>query len=562
MKLKVMGMAIDNDFPGKKFIYYFIVTICFLLLISHVALNFQDTADKIGSIEDSVLVFNDNWLVKARDKTNKKNIITADLSDRSIIMTQMTKKIPDMENIDTMVIYGRFDSISVYIANKLIYTFGENESFFYKNNYGTSWVSLPIKEEYKGENISIFFPENSPYLNSIDDIFLGEKSIVFYSLIRKYTPILAIGITTLACAWFNFIMYFVLRAGKEKNTMQLYVAATLFCLGIWVIFSTALPYMIFNNRSFVTNTWNIALYSTFIPMALYMSKADKRVKNSKMEYFVVVFSILAIIVFSLKLFGIYSFREIAFDKFYILVIYLLLIIFLSGTYLYENNKLIPFSTMIILFLLIIVSSEIIYFLKYGRPFMYSLLLGVVFFSIYMTQKAISSSISKLSEYERAKYYELLSTEDVMTGFKNQNAYLTEIKDLKNIDASGVFVAFVDMNNLKKLNDKYGHSIGDEAIVECIRSIYEAFDGEGSFYRIGGDEFLVIGRERSGEDLDRIRSKLDEILKTKSEKNGYEIGLALGYAFFDNKLDATIMDTIDRADKNMYVKKKEMKEEKN
>ena len=57
------------------------------------------------------------------------------------------------------------------------------------------------------------------------------------------------------------------------------------------------------------------------------------------------------------------------------------------------------------------------------------------------------------------------------------------------------IVYLDVNGLKDINDLRGHAFGDKVLVECARRMRETFDGA-DFYRIGGDEFVIICREWS------------------------------------------------------------------
>ena len=59
------------------------------------------------------------------------------------------------------------------------------------------------------------------------------------------------------------------------------------------------------------------------------------------------------------------------------------------------------------------------------------------------------------------------------------------------------IVYLDVNGLKDINDLRGHAFGDKVLVECARRMRETFDGA-DFYRIGGDEFVIICREWSKE----------------------------------------------------------------
>lgn len=83
----------------------------------------------------------------------------------------------------------------------------------------------------------------------------------------------------------------------------------------------------------------------------------------------------------------------------------------------------------------------------------------------------------------------LSYYDRLTSFYNRNRYIEDTKDLSSTEVS-VGIVYLDVNGLKDINDQRGHAYGDEVLAECARRMKRAFPGA-NFYRIGGDEFVII-----------------------------------------------------------------------
>lgn len=83
----------------------------------------------------------------------------------------------------------------------------------------------------------------------------------------------------------------------------------------------------------------------------------------------------------------------------------------------------------------------------------------------------------------------LSYYDTLTAFYNRNRYMQDAAALAGYQ--GPFgIVYLDVNGLKDINDKLGHAAGDEALVECARQMRAAFQNA-DFYRIGGDEFVIL-----------------------------------------------------------------------
>lgn len=83
----------------------------------------------------------------------------------------------------------------------------------------------------------------------------------------------------------------------------------------------------------------------------------------------------------------------------------------------------------------------------------------------------------------------LSYHDELTGLLNRNCYINDVDRLQGGDGS-LGVVYVDVNNLKVVNDRYGHGSGDDMLRACARAMARSF-ADARTYRVGGDEFVSI-----------------------------------------------------------------------
>jgi len=116
----------------------------------------------------------------------------------------------------------------------------------------------------------------------------------------------------------------------------------------------------------------------------------------------------------------------------------------------------------------------------------------------------------------------------------------------------------DLNGLKGINDQLGHEAGDAFIVDAANAIKNAFGAEHA-YRIGGDEFIVVGENISKDVLEQAFRKMDEsVLEINGEERHRTVPLAVskGAAFYDAGKDAAYKDVFKRADDAMYHNKSE------
>ena len=159
----------------------------------------------------------------------------------------------------------------------------------------------------------------------------------------------------------------------------------------------------------------------------------------------------------------------------------------------------------------------------------------------------------------------LATRDALTGIRNKTAYDNQIRLLQESFNSGNHefgFVMVDLNNLKTINDSYGHDKGDIAIKKCCRLICETFT-HSPVFRIGGDEFVIVLRESDYRNIDVLLTQFKKkvsILKDNIRLQPWErVSAAIGYALYDDEQDTSVQSVLARADQEMYKKKKKMKQ---
>lgn len=149
--------------------------------------------------------------------------------------------------------------------------------------------------------------------------------------------------------------------------------------------------------------------------------------------------------------------------------------------------------------------------------------------------------------------------DKMTNLFNNN-YLEDISvisELESLSRSGIYfgIIFVDLNDLKKINDSAGHREGDEYIIGSSKALVEAVSARDTVVRKGGDEFVVILRHITSEYLENIGDTVSERIKLSLSNKG--ISASLGFAL-SSECGNSLVETIKLADQRMYHVKKETK----
>ena len=155
--------------------------------------------------------------------------------------------------------------------------------------------------------------------------------------------------------------------------------------------------------------------------------------------------------------------------------------------------------------------------------------------------------------------------DAMTGVKNKGMFNESMQALneeilsKNGDVEFAIVIF-DLNNLKGINDAYGHARGDIYLQTACRMICKVFT-HSPVFRMGGDEFSVILQRGDYLNREVLWEEFDQrvIDHNQSAKNPWdEINVSKGMAVYNSAIDKIVEQVLTRADDRMYEAKRASK----
>jgi diguanylate cyclase (GGDEF)-like protein/PAS domain S-box-containing protein len=155
--------------------------------------------------------------------------------------------------------------------------------------------------------------------------------------------------------------------------------------------------------------------------------------------------------------------------------------------------------------------------------------------------------------------EYLSTHDTLTGIYNRNFFeiFMERYD-KQIDTS-IAIILCDVDELKYINDNFGHVKGDVILTESAKLLSQLFFKKAIVARVGGDEFAIILKEVDKSLIESHCEMLSKkIIEYSSTNNDLQIEMSIGFAFSEHSI-GKMESLYAEADKNMYLNKRARKE---
>lgn len=175
-------------------------------------------------------------------------------------------------------------------------------------------------------------------------------------------------------------------------------------------------------------------------------------------------------------------------------------------------------------------------------------------------RALRYAVERQQMNEKLK---TLTLEDELTGLYNQRGFYAlahEYAALARRSNQGMLMMFIDLDGLKAINDKHGHTEGSRSIVAAAAVLERTFRDTDLIARFGGDEFAVLMLESDDQTIEIVKERLNANLTRHNTqmRRGYDLAMSIGFARYDPKNPKAIEDLMKEADLNMYSEKRRRK----
>lgn len=166
---------------------------------------------------------------------------------------------------------------------------------------------------------------------------------------------------------------------------------------------------------------------------------------------------------------------------------------------------------------------------------------------------LSSIFSKIKKRtDKFKDTEILSITDPLTGLYNRRKLEEDFKNLPSY-CKNIYLAIIDLDNFKSINDKYGHITGDEVLSYIGSSGYQLNDEKVTVYRFGGEEFVVLFLDfNSKECLSILNDWREQVSQKQWREKELQLTFSAGIALWQNDSLDSLMN---RADQALYEAKR-------
>lgn len=493
---------------------------------------------------------------------------TSEPDENGIYTIEYRNVLPDIENGgEVLMFYIYHGDVSAYADETLLYRLEMNrEAAYFPVVVGDTWNCFHIPQEYEGEEIRIVVETKyASYLEYVPEFYFGDRLNVIREEFQRALlsvilciVIFVVGIIILVYSW-------LVAKYQYDNYDMMYLGTFAIQMSIWFLINMPVFNMVLDWASISTNLSYLILGTVTVPLILF----EKRIMDKRygpacncLCIFAVVVQVICVI---LQLTGIRDLKQTLICTHVVFVISIIGLI----TMLVLNLKQIGFQNFTtmnrinILFGMVTAVGVAVDLAHYyldsssGKNYEFTKLAFLVYI-IALSYFSIRETIQLMKKGKDAQKFEKMAHMDELTGVYNRMACNEDMREL-DLEKRSYTVFMFDLNNLKKCNDTMGHECGDRYIVNCAQYIKEVFRDVGKCYRIGGDEFCVIGEAVSEDVIAACYRALSEKTSLYNAKHPLvDMSIACGHAVFDPVQDEDLKDTRARADKIMYKHKVEMK----
>ncbi|MDE7272364.1 MAG: GGDEF domain-containing protein [Lachnospiraceae bacterium] len=462
---------------------------------------------------------------------------------------------------NVLAFYSVHQNVKVYAGNELIYEYpvANNNPLSDSPGYCWNFITLPPDTN----NIQIVFTSPySSYLKNIPTFYIGNTySLPAFIITRNIIPFtLCIVMFVLGIVLVAYHLFVSIEINTSGKLLKLGIFSIF--LSIWSINECSITTLVLKNSLVTSYLAFLSLMLLPFPFAMFVQtfyEDDHKVWN----WFCKVDLTQIVICVILQFTGIIDLRETLWAT--NAMVCLLVGIILKQSYILIRNgihsRMVKIHMICISICILSLLMDLSCYYSgawdantFGR-------LGFLTYIIILGLSSARESTILMKMGQKANAYQTLAYTDQMTGLHNRTCFN---KDFANLSENPTDVAVIDfdLNNLKYTNDTFGHSIGDLYIKSCAKIIYEIFNGIGTCYRVGGDEFVTLIEKASAIDMTHYLAMLESSVDASNRENKstkVKMQIAYGYAIYSPELDKNLEDTYNRADKFMYTNKKEKKE---
>lgn len=557
---------------GKKIMVYLyllgVLGMLSIVILIGVSREKQEKAQK----EETYQNITASWTLD-KEGTKQANVKKlGDYIDAESGVLSMYYQLPQMD-ADVSLVYRSKDVYTrILIEDEVIYETSVYDSRYYNKSPGNLWNVLTINSKYSAQylELQIIMVYDTDAV-TVDSLLLGDKADIILGLFADNIFGIMVSLLLILLGAVLIVIDFLPSYGRSKKHHGLYwIGIFAFLTGVWSLIETNVMQFCIRDMRILQLLDNMIMILDTMPLLLYLNSEYEILKNKWMRilgYIGIAYILLCV---AIQYIGRKDLHHMLNGSLLLMVITdLSMCVWLIRRLfqLKKEKKPILNCFLQILGLCTLCSSSIFETIRSSmvdRMDRAGLLrIGMLLLCICF---AIGSQIETYKIVEQGLKYDLISKlaySDGLTGLGNRTAYLEQIEAYGSSENNTMQlgIVYLDVNNLKLVNDGQGHEFGDDLIRIAAKIIEDSFGHFGKAYRIGGDEFCVLMtgtnlKEKYEKGLLIFDQLIDEA--NKADWYTYDIQIAHGVTVCEEFTKEKIDEAIAIADSEMYLNKMKLK----
>lgn len=549
-------MKIDRHFKWVWLDYCFYLAL--ILILASIVWVFLCSPNKnIGFNQEDAMPFTDNWEISWGNQQTEAPLPTIIKNPKGERITLRTTLDATEFPSDSILYYSRQSRSIVSVDGIELWDSGEAVATPFPSSYGSFWNCVRLPKDWEGKELCIeLIPQfSSPAVaNELQPVYIGTKTSFVYKVLKD-------GLFHIIFCIFLFMLgmvdmlHGIFYIHRTKSSQIFFLGAFAVCISVWMLLESRVIQLVSGNLA--VNYLILAV--SFELMPIFAVKFFLTYENIRRQIYMRILYGVGILMFVCMrvvcMLGIRQQFEIQFIvQIYAVAALLGLLFYLISFWrkdkpAYEKKL---YYGICILFISSVLELLHFYFISREKSG-FVLQIGLGLFICYLGISIITEGRKlRVDDLEKQTLAAMAFT-DGLTRMQNRFAFEEEMGRMRGEKMGHVAVMVADINNLKVINDKYGHVSGDDAIKRVGSAIECTFGDMAKCFRIGGDEFCVIG---FGLDAAAMQTRIRAIETTIYEfKTQYLLQVSIGVSEAEAKdIDAAFR----QADQRMYEAKKKAK----
>lgn len=447
-----------------------------------------------------------------------------------------------------LIFYACHSNIRVTIDGSLVYLL-ERKAGMLKTP-GNAWVDIPLVGEVTDGYVKVeMTPVYRDVVSLVPTFYLDNRDTHMREVLIQEVPQIILSLATFFIGIGYLIYYLVQRKNQKSNGGVGYLGLFSILISLWKLSGTW-SYLIFFSKYSYLATY-VSMIALLLMPGTFIVYLRENLNNQKIrQYYNKVLScVLSIdgIILALQILQIIDLRQaIVIIDLMVLVAALLLLFQIIYKMTHRERESTALVSILISFLMFTgVIIDFIIYLKFRTD---STSFTIFFVVIYIAFSGLGSIINLSKE---ANY-------DLATEVYNKSRCIA-LLDQWTPDNENVGLVLYDLNDLKKINDHFGHEAGDQTIRRFAKILKNNFPRTCFIGRYGGDEFIIQIPSSEISNLDQLIKNVEREEKSVNIANvtqeGYYFSSSWGYAIAKADEDISYQELFKKADQMMYANKR-------